>query len=202
MYPVDHVLTVRETAILLKKRKIDLPNLKPSKVDPAGQYSGAGAIYGASGGVMESALRSAHYFLTGKELKKVEFKAVRGMEYIKEAKVKFGKKTLKVAVVALAKNANKIIEEVKKHPKKYHYIEVMACPGGCIGGGGQPIPSTEKIIAERIKALYKIDDKMKVRSAHTNPVVKDFFDNYIAKISKRKAHKILHTNYKRKKKFE
>ena len=202
MYPVDHVLTTRETAVLLKKRKIDLPNLKPGKVDPAGEYSGAGAIYGASGGVMESALRSAHFFMTGKELKRVEFKRVRGMKYIKEAKVKIGKKTLKVAVCAMAKNANELIEEVKKHPKKYDYIEVMACPGGCIGGGGQPIPSAERIIWERVKALYKIDDKMKIRSAHTNPVVQDFFDNYIAKISKRKASKILHTKFKRKKKFE
>lgn len=202
MYPVDHVLTTRETASLLKKRKIDLPNLKPSKVDPAGQYSGAGAIYGASGGVMESALRSTHYFLTGKELKKVEFKSVRGMKYVKEAEVKFGKKTLKVAVCTLAKYAGELIDEVKKHPKKYHYIEVMACPGGCIGGGGQPIPSTEKIIGERIKALYKIDDKIKVRKAHRNPVVKDFFDNYIAKLPESKASAILHTSYKRKRKGE
>lgn len=202
MYPVDHVLTVRETAILLKKRKIDLSNLKPSKVDPAGEYSGAAAIYGASGGVMESALRSAYFFITGKELKDVKFKEVRGMEGIKEAKIKIGRKTLKVAVVATAKNARILIEKIKKNPKLYDYVEVMACPGGCIGGGGQPIPSTEKIIAKRIKALYEIDDKMKVRSAHTNPVVKDFFDNYIAKISKRKASKILHTSYKRKKKGE
>jgi len=201
MYPVDHVLTTRETASLLKKRKIDLPNLKPSKVDPAGQYSGAGAIYGASGGVMESALRSAHFFLTGKELKKVEFKKVRGMKYIKEAKVKFGKKTLKVAVCAMAKNANELIERVKKNPKLYDYIECMACPGGCIGGGGQPIPSTERIIWERVKALYKIDDKMKVRSAHTNPVVKDFFE-YVAKLPKDKASAILHRKFKRKRKFE
>lgn len=202
MYPVDHVLTTRETAVLLKKHKIDLPKLKPSEVDPAGQYSGAAAIYGASGGVMESALRSAHYFLTGKELKKVEFKAVRGMKYIKEAKIKFGKKTLKVAVCAMAKNAHELIEKVKKNPKLYDYIEVMACPGGCIGGGGQPIPSTERIIQERIKALYKIDNQMKIREAHLNPIVQDFFDNYISKISKRKASKILHTSFKRKKKFE
>ncbi|MBN2087874.1 iron hydrogenase small subunit [Candidatus Peregrinibacteria bacterium] len=202
MFPVDHVLTTRETASLLKKRKIDLPNLEPGKVDSYGEYSGAAAIYGASGGVMESALRSAYFFITGKELKEVKFKEVRGMKYVKEAKIRIGRKVINVAVCAMAKNAGNLIEEVKKHPNKYHYIEVMACPGGCIGGGGQPIPSTERIIAERIKALYKIDNKCKVRKAHLNPVVQDFFDNYIAKISKRKASKILHTSYKKKKKFE
>jgi NADP-reducing hydrogenase subunit HndD len=202
MYPVDYVLTTRETAELLRRHKINLPDIKPGSVDLYGEYSGAAAIYGASGGVMESALRSAHFFLTGEELKKVEFNAVRGIEYIKEAKIKIGKKTLKVAVCAMAKNASELIRRLKKNPKLYDYIEVMSCPGGCIGGGGQPMPSTERIVQERIKALYTIDDKMKMRSAHANPVVRDFFDNYIAGISKRKASKILYTKYKRKRKFE
>ena len=202
MYPVDYVLTTRETGALLKKHKIDLPNLKPGKVDSPGTYSGAGAIYGASGGVMESALRSVHYFLTGKELKKVEFKKVRGMEGIKTAKVKMGKRTFKVAVAHMAKNSYKLIEDFKKYPKKYLYIEMMACPGGCIGGGGQPYPNTEQIIWERIKALYKIDDKMKIRKAHKNPVVMEFFENYVAKLSKEKQHTILLRSYERKKKFE
>lgn len=202
MYPVDHVLTTRETGALLKKHKIDLPKLKKSKLDAPGTYSGAAAIYGASGGVMESALRSAYFFITGKELKKVEFKAVRGMKGIKEAKIKFGKKTINVAVAYMAKNSHKIIEEVKKHPNKYHYIEMMACPGGCIGGGGQPYPNSESIIWERIKALYKIDDKMKLRKAHLNPQVIDFFENYIAKLPKGKQHEILLTHYWKRRKFE
>lgn len=202
MYPVDLVLTTRETGALLKKHRIDLPKLKKGKIDEAGMYSGAGAIYGASGGVMESALRSAYYFITGKELKKVEFKKVRGMEGIKEAEVKMGKKTIRVAVGATAKNSHKLIAEFKKHPKKYHYIEMMACPGGCIGGGGQPYPNSERIIWERIKVLYKIDDKMKIRKAHKNPMVIDFFENYIAKLPKHKKEDILLTRYKRKRKFE
>jgi NADH-quinone oxidoreductase subunit G/NADP-reducing hydrogenase subunit HndD len=202
MYPVDLVLTTRETAVLLKKNKINLPKLKPGKLDRYGNYSGAAAIYGATGGVMESALRSAHYFLTGKDLKKVEFKSVRGMQGIKKATVKMGKKTLKVAVAYMAKNAHALIEELKKNPKAYDYIEVMACPGGCIGGGGQPIPSTEAIIWERIKALYKIDDKMKIRCAHRNPIVVDFFENYIAKLPRSRQKAILHTHYSKKKKFE
>jgi iron-only hydrogenase group A len=200
--PVDYVLTTREAAVLLKKHKIDLPKLESGSVDKYGEYSGASAIYGASGGVMESALRSAYFFLTGQELKKVEFKSVRGMKGIKEAKVKIGDRTLKVAVAATAKNARIILEKLKKDPKAYDYVEVMACPGGCIGGGGQPIPSTERIVWERIKALYKIDDSMYLRKAHLNPIVKDFFDNYIAKISKKQASAILHTHYEKKEKFE
>jgi len=202
LYPIDHVLTTREFAILLKKNKIDLPNLKPSAVDHEGTFSGAGAIYGASGGVMESALRTANYLITGKELKKVEFEKVRGLERIKTAQVKIGKHILKVAVVATAKSAEKIIQELKKNPRAYDYVEVMACPGGCIGGGGQPIPTSKRIIAKRIAGLYKIDDKMKLRCAHQNPIVKDFMENYVAKLSKKKQRQILHTSYKKKKKFE
>jgi len=202
MYPVDYVLTTRETGNLLKKHKINLPKLKPSKVDWPGTYSGAGAIYGASGGVMESALRSAYYFITGKELKDVKFESVRGMQGIKEAEIKMGDKKIRVAVAATAKNSAKLIEEVKKHPKKYTYIEMMACPGGCIGGGGQPYPNSERIIWERIKTLYRIDDKMKLRKAHKNPQVIDFFENYVAKLPKGKQHELLLTHYSRKRKFE
>jgi NADP-reducing hydrogenase subunit HndD len=202
MQPVDYVLTTRELSVLLKKHKIDLPALKPGKVDLPGTYSGAAAIYGASGGVMESALRTAYFMMTGQELKKVEFQAVRGMAGIKKAKIKIGNRTLKVAVVSTAANAEKIIQELKKDKNAYDYIEVMACPGGCIGGGGQPIPTTLKIVKKRIDALYSIDDKMKIREAHLNPVVKDFFDNYIARLPAGKRKKILHTGYARKNKFE
>jgi len=202
MYPVDYVLTTREAGNLLKKHNINLPKLKPGKVDWPGTYSGAGAIYGASGGVMESALRSAYYFVTGKELKNVKFESVRGMKGIKEAEIKMGNKKIRVAVAATAKNSSKLIAEVKKHPKKYTYIEMMACPGGCIGGGGQPYPNSERIIWERIKALYRIDDKMKIRKAHKNPALIDFFENYVAKLPKGKQHELLLTHYSRKRKFE
>lgn len=201
MKPVDYSLTTRELAVMLKRNKIDLLKLKASKIDEAGTHSGAAAIYGASGGVMESALRTAHERLTGKTLKKVEFKEVRGMKGVKTAKIKIGKKILNVAVAATAKNAAKVICELRKDPKKYDYIEVMACPGGCIGGGGQPIPSTEKIIEKRIAGLYKIDDKMKLRKAHKNPVVQEFME-YAEKLSKRKRKALLYTKYSKKKKFE
>ena len=202
LYPVDYVLTTREFAVMLKKHRINLPELKRSKVDLAGTFSGAGAIYGASGGVMESALRTAYYDITGKELGKVDFKAVRGIAGIKKAQIKVGKKILKVAVIATAANAEKIIREIKSNKKAYDYVEVMACPGGCIGGGGQPIPSTLSIVKKRIEALYGIDSKMKLRKAHLNPVVRDFFDNYINVLPPVERQKILKTNYSRKNKFE
>jgi len=202
MYPVDYVLTTREFAAVLKKRKINLPKLKKSKVDKYGTFSGAAAIYGASGGVMESALRTAHYLLTGREMGKLIFKKVRGMEGVKRAEIELGKHKLRVAVVATPANVAPIMDEIKKNPKAYHYIEVMACPGGCIGGGGQPIPSTERIVAKRIAGLYKIDDKMKLRRAHRNPIVRDYFENYLPTLSKKLQHQLLHTSYSRKKRFE
>ena len=202
MWPVDHVLTTREFGALLKKHNIDLPNLEPTEVEEPGTYSGAAAIYGASGGVMESALRTAYFDITGKELEKVEFEKVRGIEGIKKAEIEINGRTLKVAVASTAANAEKIIQEIKKDPSSYDYVEVMACPGGCIGGGGQPIPTTLKIVAKRIESLYKVDSQMKLRKAHLNPVVRDFFDNYIAKLPVAAREKILNTSYSRKKKFE
>jgi iron-only hydrogenase group A len=200
--PVDYVLTTRELAVLLKKHHIDLPKLKPSRVDLPGTYSGAAAIYGASGGVMESALRTAYFQLIGRELDRLEFKAVRGMAGIKKAQITIGDRKLKLAVVSTVANAEKIIQEIKRNKKAYDYIEVMACPGGCIGGGGQPIPTTLKIVEKRIEALYKIDAGMKIRQAHLNPVVKDFFDNYLSLLPVRQQEKILKTSYSRKRKFE
>lgn len=202
VYPVDIVLTARETADLLRKRNIDLMSLEESEVDSCGAFSGAGIIYGVSGGVMESALRSAHYFLTGEELDKIEYKEVRDAEGIKKATVDIGGRKLNVAVIYLTKNAKPVIEEIIKGSKAYDYIEVMACPGGCVGGGGQPKPTNSKIIAERKKALYQIDDKTEIRKAHQNPVVKEFFEEYLTKLPEEKAASIIHTNFRQRKKFE
>lgn len=198
--PVDYVLTTREMAALLKKQHIDLPNLIDSEVDQEGEYSGAAAIYGASGGVMESALRSAAYILTGKELPKIELEEVRGMKGIKRATFKIGDKEVKVAVVATARNARNILEEIKRNKDSYDYIEFMACPGGCIGGGGQPLTSTAAIIKKRIAGLYSIDAKKTVRRAHENKIVQEFFTYLEDKPLL--ASKILYTNYSSKNKFE
>lgn len=198
--PVDYVLTTREIAALLKKNKIDLPNLSDSEADREGTYSGAGAIYGASGGVMESALRSAAYLLTGKELPKIDLEEVRGMKGIKRAIIKIGDKEVKVAVVATARNARTVLEEIKHKKADYDYIEFMACPGGCIGGGGQPLTGTFAIIKKRIVGLYSIDAKKTVRRAHENKIVQEFF-NYLAD-KPSLASQILYTSYSAKNKFE
>ena len=200
LWPVDYVLTTRETAYLLKKHKIDLMSLADSDADQYGEYSGAGAIYGASGGVMESALRTAAFLLEGKDLPKLEFEQVRGMEGIKKAEIELGGQKLRVAVVQMAKNMHQIIKEIKENPKAYHYVEFMACPGGCIGGGGQPQPASDEKTAQRTKGLYAIDAEMKLRQAHRNPVVKEYMD-YVAQHPD-KIESLLYTHYSQKQKFE
>ncbi len=202
MRPVDYVLTTREMGALLKKRNVDITQLEPSDPDCLGSYSGAAVIYGASGGVMESALRTAYFELTGEELDKVEFENVRGIKGIKKAEVKIGDRVLKIAVVTTAKNVNRVITEIMANKDSYDYVEVMACHGGCIGGGGQPIPTTMEIVKKRIQALYDIDSNMELRKAHLNPIVKDLFENYINKLSEEERRNILETNYSHKNKYE
>ncbi|AKM81245.1 MAG: NAD(P)-dependent iron-only hydrogenase catalytic subunit [Candidatus Pacebacteria bacterium GW2011_GWF2_38_9] len=198
--PVDFVLTTREMATLLKKNQIDLPSLEESEADTEGEYSGAAAIYGASGGVMESALRTATHILTGEEMPNLELEEVRGMKGIKRATIKIGDKEIKVAVVATARNARNVLEEIKRNKEAYDYVEFMACPGGCIGGGGQPLTSTNAIIKKRIAGLYSIDAKKNRRRAHENKVVREFFSYLTDKPLL--AEKILYTSYSAKNKFE
>ncbi|HPI67449.1 MAG TPA: [Fe-Fe] hydrogenase large subunit C-terminal domain-containing protein [bacterium] len=218
---VDYVLTTREYAHLLHKHKIDLPNLKPQDLDlPLGVYSGAGAIYGASGGVMESALRSADYFfrvmdevgsldpvINGEnyELKnkrfsklersRVEFKEVRGQAGIKSAEIKVGNRKLKIAVANGLGNAEKILKDLKNNKVNYDYVEVMACPGGCVGGGGQPIPTNAQIRAKRAAAVYEIDKNLPIRTAHENPSVLEVYQKYF-KGDEDLIEKILHSKFK------
>jgi len=196
MKPVDYVLTTREFTRLLIKHKIDFTKLKPQKADDIfGKPSGAGVIYGATGGVMESAFRTAYEKLTNKKLTNVEFKQIRGMQGIKEAEIKIGSSSKKIAVINGLGLAKKFLEEIKSGQRKgYTCIEVMACPGGCIGGGGQPMPINDKIRESRIKTLYQIDKKKKIRKAHENPIVKKVYKELFNK-NKKLAHKILHTSY-------
>jgi iron only hydrogenase large subunit-like protein len=199
-WPVDYVLTTRETAYLLKQHDINLLDLEDGELDEFGEYSGAAAIYGASGGVMESALRTAANMIEGKDLPKLEFEQVRGMKGIKKAEVKLAGQTIKVAVVQMAKNMHKLVKEVQENPDAYHYVEFMACPGGCIGGGGQPIPADDEKTAQRIEGLYKIDDSMKMRQAHENKVVQEFLE--YAHDSQGRKDKLLYTHYGPKERFE
>ncbi|MBU2545417.1 iron hydrogenase small subunit, partial [Patescibacteria group bacterium] len=199
MRPVDYVLTTREFAKLLIRHKIDLKKIKPEKMDNIfGDPSGAGVIYGVSGGVMESAFRTAYEKLTNTELKNVEFKQVRGMQGIKEAEVKIGSKTRKIAVINGLGLAKQFLDEIKSGGKEgYTCIEVMACPGGCVGGGGQPIPTNVEVREKRALSLYAIDQKKKIRKAHENPIVKKIYQDFLK--DKKLNHKILHTSYSKKK---
>ena len=202
--PVDYVLTTRELARLFKKYKIDLKTIKPQKTDnPLGEHSGAGVIYGSSGGVMESAMRTAYKKITKKNLPKIEFKKIRGTQGIREAEVKIKGKTIRIAIVNGIGNAKKVLKKIQEHKsssnknsKLYDYVEVMACPGGCIGGGGQPMPIDGKIRQERAEGLYKIDFQKEVRLADNNPVVKKIYQEFF--ISKEKIHSVCHTKYKNK----
>jgi iron only hydrogenase large subunit-like protein len=193
---VDYVLTTRELAYLIKKNNIDFKKLKNSDGDPLfNRGSGAAAIYGATGGVMESALRSVASFTCTKTKNplcesRLEFKEVRGMAGIKEATVILAGKKYKVAVVNGLGNFERLLPEFKK----YHYIEVMSCPGGCLGGGGQPIPTTNAIRKKRLEGLYNIDTSRKIRRAHENQAMIDYY-NWVKK-NKLEA-KLLHTKFKK-----
>lgn len=200
MFPVDYVLTTRETATLIRRHGIDLETISSSEPDVLGEYSGAGVIYGASGGVMESALRTVSYQLLGKNIDRIEFAEVRGMEGIKKATITLADKKIHVAVVTTPKNARIILEEIKLNPKAYDYIEFMACPGGCIGGGGQPIPSTKRIVKKRTEGLYKIDSTKSCRSAHENKHAVEFVE--YCRQNDKKSHQLLHTTYSKKQRGE
>jgi iron-only hydrogenase group A len=200
-FPIDYVLTTREMARLFKKHGIDLKNMESEEADnPFGDPSGAGVIYGASGGVFESAFRTAYFMATGKNMDNLDVKEIRGLEGIKIKELKLGDKILKVAVVSGIKNARKMLEELKKDPQAFHAMEVMACPGGCIGGGGQPIPNTPKIRKKRAEALYEVDAEKKIRLAHENPSVKEVYKKHFT--DKEIIHKVLHTNYRQRGKSE
>ncbi|MDU1568393.1 MAG: NADH-dependent [FeFe] hydrogenase, group A6 [Clostridium sp.] len=196
---VDLVITTRELAKIIKEAGIDIVNLPDSEFDnPLGVSSGAGTIFGTSGGVMEAALRTAYEWITGKELEKLDFENVRGLEEIKEAKVDLNGKEINVAVVSSLGNAKKIMNEIKAGNSKYHFIEVMACPGGCIDGGGQPfIKSNRDVLKKRMNAIYNEDKNKIIRKSHENPMIQKLYKDYLQKPNSYIAHHILHINYKR-----
>ncbi len=196
-YPVDMILTTRELARLLKSKKINLKDLQESELDSLlGEPSGAGVIYGASGGVIESALRTAYFKITNKEMDYNEIKQVRGANGIKKKEIIINNRLIKICVISGIKNAIKELEKIKKNPKLYDALEVMACPGGCIGGGGQPLPSNKKIIEKRGQLLYQIDKNKKVRRAHQNPSVKKVYTDFF---NDKNRKNILHTSFSRRK---
>ena len=198
---VDLVLTTRELARLIKQCNIDFNKLEESDFDaPLGASTGAGVIFGNTGGVMEAALRTAYEKVTGEALEKVEFESIRGFEGLRNASIKMGETTLNVAVVHGLSNARKIMEEIRQgNPRNLHAVEVMACPGGCIGGAGQPYHHGDSsILLKRCEALYEEDANKLLRKSHENPYVQEVYNNYFRNPLSHKAHELLHTHYEKK----
>ena len=207
MYDVDNVITTRELARMIKQASLDFEKLEDSEFDmPMGEATGAAAIFGTTGGVMEAALRTAQDILTGKDMPKIDFKDVRGGNAIKRATVNFAGKDVKVVAASGLNNAKEILEEIKNGTSDYQFVEIMACPGGCVMGGGQPIKSS-KTRAEvdvrklRADALYTIDEKSAIRKSHENPIIKKIYKEFLGKPGSEIAEKLLHTSYVEREKY-
>lgn len=203
---VDFSITTRELAHFIKVANINFLELRDEDFDkPLGESSGAGVIFGATGGVIEAATRTAYELYTGKDLAKVDFDELRGMEGIRQATIDFDGFDLKIGIAHGLGNARKMLDEVKAGKSEFHAIEIMACPGGCIGGGGQPLHHGDsEIIKARAKAIYKEDANKPIRKSHQNPYIIKLYEEFLGQPMSEKAHKLLHTQYfdKRKKIFE
>ncbi len=205
---VDAVLTTRELGKLIKRSGINFTKLPDEEFDAdlLGEYSGAGVIFGVTGGVMEAALRTAYFVLTGKEHELIKFEQVRGFDGIKEASLDINGMTVNIAVAHGMKNEKVLLDDIRARKSKYHFIEIMGCPGGCIAGGGQPyvkpcfLPNEDDNILDTYKekraaALYSEDERQKVRQSHNNAQIKELYDNYLGEPNSHKAHELLHTTY-------
>lgn len=193
---VDIVITTRELGRMIREAGIDFAALPEENFDsPLGIGTGAGAIFGNTGGVMEAALRTVADVVSGEDLPKLEYEEVRGMEETREATVTVAGKEIKVAVVNTLGSARKMLERIKAGTADYQFIEVMACPGGCIGGGGQPVPVNREIRQKRREALFDCDRMSELRKSHENPEIKALYDNWLGKPLGEKAHHLLHTHY-------
>jgi len=193
---VDVVLTTRELGRMLKLAGIDLSSCPEEEYDnPMGISTGAAVIFGATGGVMEAALRTAYELITGETLPSVNFKAVRGMEGVKEASVQVGSLNVNVAVAHGLGNARKLLDAIKAGDAVYHFIEIMCCPGGCIGGGGQPIPTDLGIREKRIGGIYTADERMSLRKSHENPAIQQIYKEFLEEPLGHRSHELLHTQY-------
>jgi NADH-quinone oxidoreductase subunit G len=193
---VDYVLTTREIARMIREAGIDfatLPAVEPDKL--MGLYTGAGTIFGATGGVMEAALRTAYKVITDKELEKIDIEPVRGVKGIRSASIKVGDLLVKVAVAHGLGNARKLMDEVRAGNSPYHFIEVMACPGGCVGGGGQPFGFDISVRETRGQSLYNEDKGLPLRKSHQNPAVEKLYKDFLVKPLGEKSHHLLHTTY-------
>jgi len=203
MRATDIVITTRELAWMAKSAGIDFVNIKPEKFDePLGLSSGAGAIFGVTGGVMEAAIRTAYELYTGETLIDIELNDIRGFKGIKEASVVLDGQELRLAVAHGLGNAHEVLEMVRKDRSRFHFVEVMGCPGGCIGGGGQPyatansIPLDEECLRLRAQALYGLDREKTIRRSHENPDVQRLYKDFLGRPLSEKSHELLHTHYR------
>jgi len=211
---VDYVLTTRELAIMIKQAGIEFADLEEEKYDKLmGESTGAAVIFGATGGVMEAALRTAYEIVTGREVpfKNLEITPVRGFDGIKEASVVIQDALpewgflngveLKCAIAHGLENAHQLIAKIKSGKAQYHFVEFMACPGGCLGGGGQPIPTSPEIRKKRMEAIYAEDGDMPLRKSHENPEILQIYKDFLGKPLGEKSHHLLHTHYTPRERF-
>jgi len=205
---VDCVITTRELAKMIKQARIDFASLEDSEYDQdlLGEYTGAGAIFGVTGGVMEAAIRTVADVLSGEDLKEFEYNAVRGITEVKEARVNVGGNAIKVAVAHSTGAAAQLLERVKNGEADYHFIEIMCCSGGCVNGGGQPRVSNKDrlevdVRKERAKVLYTEDESRKFRKSHKNPDIIKLYSEFLEKPNSHKAHELLHTHYAPREKY-
>lgn len=194
---VDFSITTRELARLIKQADIDFESLDPQDFDhPMGESSGAGVIFGTTGGVIEAAVRTAYEVFTKEKLHKVEFQQLRGMDWIRESTVDFNGTPIKIGIAHGLGNARKLLEDIREGKSQYHAIEIMACPGGCIGGGGQPLHhGKSSILLARQKALYSADKAKVIRKSHENPYIQKLYTEFLGSPMSEKAHELLHTHY-------
>lgn len=193
---VDIVLTTRELGRMIKQAGMNIENIDEENFDdPFGITTGAAAIFGATGGVMEAALRTVYEVVTKEELEDINLTSVRGIDGFKESEVKVGDLNVKVAVANGLSNAKKILDMIKEGKADYHFIEIMCCPGGCIGGGGQPLPGTNEVKKLRIDGIYNVDMNMEIRKSHKNPAVTKLYEEFLEKPLGHKSHQLLHTHY-------
>jgi iron-only hydrogenase group A len=195
-YDIDHVLTTRELSRMFKEAGINFAGLAEEEFDsPLGASTGAAVLFGATGGVMEAAVRTAYEVVVGKPLPSLDLKVVRGFEGIKEAELDLNGTKVKVAVAHTLKNARTLMEQIEKGESPYHFIEVMTCPGGCLGGGGQPIPTTWAIRQKRADSIYSEDRKKGLRKSHENPEVAALYKDFLKEPLGHLSHELLHTEY-------
>ncbi|NCD08985.1 MAG: ferredoxin [Negativicutes bacterium] len=193
---VDYVLTTREFGRMLRQAGVDFAALPDGSFDnPLGISTGAAALFGTTGGVMEAALRTVYEVVTGKELTKLEFESVRGLEGIKEATIDLDGLPVKVAVANGLGNARKLMDKIKNGEADYAFVEIMACPGGCIGGGGQPYVTKKETRLARMDAVYQVDEDMPLRKSHENPAIQELYRDFLKEPLGEMSHHLLHTHY-------